>query len=98
MFDGEPVKFKIRSLSERELTSCLNAVYRNGKPIPGRQDELQVRLLIATICDDQGEPLYTEANLPDLMEWDASITRPLATAVMDHLGIVPDLATVAEKN
>ncbi len=97
-YDGETLTFTIRSLTERELTTCMNSVYRNGKPIPGRQDELQVRLLIATLCDEQGEPVYTEAQLPDLMDWDAAITRPLASAVMEHLGIVPSVAEVAEKN
>jgi hypothetical protein len=56
---------------------------RSGKPRPDRLREMYERLVIDTLIDDDGRPVFTLDDLPRLKEMDSALIHCIATAAAE---------------
>lgn len=83
---------RIRSLTEGEYAACDFKNYdskKGGLSAEGlRKSDL--RLMVACICDETGNPLFTDADFEKLQGIDAAVTRTLIRAIREHCGLQKD--------
>ena len=75
--NGQTVR--IRSLTEREN--------RDGKPSPARVADLNRRLIVLTLVDENGDLLLNPGDVGTIESLDSAITGHLADAIGRHVGV-----------
>lgn len=86
--------YRIRSLTAREWLKH-NKDTRNpdGTPMPHHE----LSLIALCLVDDDGNVMLTDADLPQLEDWDSQVAVPLYWECMNHCGIAKSVGDV-EKN
>lgn len=85
-------KARIRSLNEAEFQEIdvRNIDFRKGGLSSVGIRSSNARLLIATVCDSQGEPIFAEGDGPKLANVDSALIEPLVREIRDHCGLRQD--------
>lgn len=50
-----------------------------------------LRLIVATVCDGDGQTIFSDSDLPKLAEADAAMTQPLVREIREHCGLTKDV-------
>lgn len=89
---GKKVRF--RSLTELELSRFERALFVEDETAdsgyrmePGRLDDIRARLIVITVCDGEGELLFSEADVPAVSTFDPADLVPLYEQIQKHCGI-----------
>lgn len=90
--------FTVQAMTARERSEFETQFSRKGKPIPERQREIRQRLVIATVIDDNGMPLFADDDLGQLSEVDGAVIEYMATASQELNQITNDDLEEIEKN
>lgn len=73
----------------------------SGKPNKVRIAEIRERLVVATVCDENRNPLFTEADIPAIGEQSAAVVERLVSVAQRLCGMtnqdVESLAGNSEK-
>lgn len=82
-------KARIRSLNEVEyaLIDATNLDFKRGGLSKAGIRESNVRLLVASVCDGEGNLLFGEADLPQLGLVDTALIEPLVREIREHCGL-----------
>lgn len=85
-------KARIRSISEAEFQEIdirnINFT-KGGLSAPGVKSS-NARLLIATVVDGNGEPIFRDTDVAFLSSLDTALIEPLVREVRDHCGLRQD--------
>lgn len=82
---------KVMSSRERdkwEEFNSKNGVFKSFRP----------RLMIATVCNADGSPMFTDAELPELGELPSTVVDPIWEVAKRINGLTPDDVKALEKN
>lgn len=83
---------RVRSLTETEFQDIdirnIN-FQKGGLSAPGLRSS-NARLIVATVCDANGEPIFGEADVPRLAAVDSALIEPLVREIRDHCGLRQD--------
>ena len=88
---GQWVRF--RSLTDEELSAYDSALFARNQEtgavetIPERENDSRARLIVLTVCDNDGEPLFTDKDVELVAQFDPADILPLAEAIREHCGI-----------
>lgn len=90
----------VRSMTARERSEFESQFShpKTGKHLPNRAAEIRERLVIATVIDEQGNPLFTDDDLGALKEVDAAILEAIAKASQELNDISEEDLAELEKN
>lgn len=83
---------KIRAVTQEEVERC-------GEVAKSDPTQAAILGVVLMVCDDQGDPVFTEGDLPALKS-----SAPLATikaineAALQAIGITPEKIEAAKKN
>lgn len=82
---------RMRSLTAREMHDFRRSlVDRAGKPIRERWDNQDQLLIALVVVDDDGRPVFTEADVEALAECDGGVVTWLAGRCKEWTGFLPD--------
>lgn len=87
----------VRSLTvgERDqIDSEFNAAKSKGKT----PDNLRARMLVKGCCDELGQPIFTEADLPEINKLPATILEKIFDGILKVNRIGPGAVEELEKN
>jgi len=87
--DGQELRFRLQSITQREYQTLLAPLLdiATGQIDPVQQAQFDVRLIVACCVDQDGKPLFSEADIPAIQEWDSAVTSQLVRACQEHIGI-----------
>ena len=90
---------RIRSITEAEYADidARNIDFRKGGLSAAGIRGSNVRLLIACVCDGDGEPIFTDLDAAKLASVDTALVEPLVREIREHCGLRQD-AEEAIKN
>lgn len=89
----------VRALNARERSEWeTQFLDRKGKPIASRQQQIRERLVIATVVDEAGNPLFDDSDLAALREVDASLLELIVSASQELNDISEEDLKAIEKN
>jgi hypothetical protein len=86
------LQIRYRSLSEAEMSAYDNAIFRRNvdtNEIEIDEDAertMRARLIVLAVCDDDGNRLLTDADVPQVASLDAADILPLYEAINAHCG------------
>ena len=89
---------RIRSLSDGEFSDFEDAGFEHdddtGKLIVNaeQQRNARARLIVSTVCDESGTPVFTPADVDSVMEIDMDDAMALYDAIRDHVGVAGAVA------
>lgn len=87
--DGFEVR--IQSLTEREKSQYEGeTLNRKGVLQKDRLIDARLRLIVLCAVDGDGKPLFTNADLPELMKLDSAITGAIHDKISKHLKSDPE--------
>ena len=84
---------RIRSLTAAEwadIDAKNTDIKRGGLSATGLKNS-DFRLIIASVVDVEGNPVFNDGDLPKLGEIDAGVTIPLVRAIREHSGLRGDV-------
>lgn len=75
-------EYTVKAMTARERTEWEKQFSdkKTGKTIKQRQDEIRARLIVATVIDATGGPLFADDDVPALMETDVGLVDLLVNA------------------
>src|SRR5581483_11113292 len=85
-------KARIRSLTAGEWAGIdsRNVDMKKGGINPTGLRNSDLRLIVASVVDGEGNPIFTDADVPKLGTIDAAVTITLTRAIKEHSGIRQD--------
>lgn len=91
-------KARIRSISEGEWAEIdLKSVDKKGGYNIAALRLSDARLIVATVCDHDGNPIFSDADLETIMGFDTGYVLPLVREIKEHCGLRGTVED-AEKN
>lgn len=74
--------FYVRQPSELQASRRVSAMFdKNGEIIPRMRELRRVHAIIDAVVDKDGKPLFTEKDVPSLLELDANLLTEVYLAV-----------------
>lgn len=74
--------FKVRTPSELQASRRISAMFdKNGDLIPSVRELRRVHTLIDAIVDDEGNNLFTDRDVKDLLQLDATLLTEVYLAI-----------------
>ena len=86
--------FTAKQRSEHERSFVL----KSGKVNQAKQAERRERLIIQTVIDDEGNPLFTEEDIPAIGRQPAVVIERLVDAALEVCGLAPELEDSAKNS
>ena len=85
-------KARIRSIFENEFQEIdvRNIDFRKGGLSAVGIRSSNARLIVLTVCDGQGEPLFTEQDVSKISSLDSALVEPLVREIREHCGLRQD--------
>jgi hypothetical protein len=86
-------KCRIRSLTAAEYAEidAKNIDFRKGGLSANGVRNSNLRLIIASVCDANGEPVFMESDLEKLANIDVAMVEPLVKEIKEHCGLRQDV-------
>jgi len=83
---------RIRSISEAEYAEVdsRNIDFRKGGLSVAGIRGSNVRLIIACVCDGDGQPIFSDSDASQLSQVDAAVIEPLVREIREHCGLRQD--------
>jgi hypothetical protein len=84
---------RIRSLTAGEWADidARNTDAKNGGLSVAGMKNSDRRLIVASVVDADGNPIFAESDIPKLGELDSGMTIPLVRAIREHTGLKGDV-------
>lgn len=84
---------RIRSLTAAEYAEidAKNIDFRKGGLSANGVRNSNLRLIIASVCDGNGEPIFLESDLDKLASIDVAMVEPLVKEIKEHCGLRQDV-------
>lgn len=82
-------KARIRSLNAQEFAEidAKNIDFKKGGLSASGVKSSNIRLIVAGVCDGEGNPLFTEADMDALSQVDSAMIEPLVRELKEHCGL-----------
>lgn len=86
-------KCRIRSLTAAEYAEidAKNIDFRKGGLSANGVRNSNLRLIIASVCDHDGQPVFQESDLEKLASIDVGFVEPLVKEIKEHCGLRQDM-------
>lgn len=86
-------KARIRSLTAAEYAEidAKNIDFRKGGLSANGVRNSNLRLIIASVCDCDGQPVFQELDLDKLAGIDVALVEPLVKEIKEHCGLRQDV-------
>lgn len=92
-------KIRIRSLTELERSRIEASVRDKKGQLSGTKlVDLKCQLIVETLVDEQGNPLFTKSDIERIRQQDSKITNEIADAINKHVGFSDEDLENLEKN
>ncbi len=89
-------KFRIRSITAGEQNKLNRKNYSNrGTVLPDKLLQANARFLVACVVDADGNQIFSEQDVPQILELDAKIIENVIAKCSEHCGFDDE---AAEKN
>lgn len=92
------IKLRIRSLMEREKEEYEAAFFRGDTVRKDKLVDSRRRLIVLCLCDADGQPILSNADLDSLKDLDGADIAHLARECEEHCGFKPGEIEATEKN
>ena len=95
---GEGVFVRVVGFTAKERTAFENSLLtKKGQPIEARKQQIRERLLVACCFDEDGKPLFTEADIEAIGNQNAALVERIVNVAMRLVGMTgTDVETLAK--
>ncbi len=92
-------KVRFRSLTELERSRMEASIRdKRGQVSGSKMLDLKCRMIVETVVDDNGNPVYSNSDIERIRQQDSKITNAIAEAAQAHVGISDEDLEDLEKN
>lgn len=97
-FRSEVVSTRIGDMRVRVMSGAARELFEASLKDGDTSGTIRARWLRLTVCDDAGNLLFTDADIPELAKLDSDVLIPPFAAALRINGMAPASVEEAEKN